>query len=430
MVENDEEELERIKFRKKRQRARTMKKVRKNFLIVLSILVVAFAAFLITMKLCNPNWQIKSIIPEDKINQAVSFVKEDVFKITTTTTKPVSTTKPTTTRPPNYDYVQFSDFAFDTALQGNQVGNLLNNTNGAVTYNSSYIFFAIDGNGLYRFDPQNETSSALVTGKRNFKCLNILGDFIYFIDKDTNKLQKATTSGKNEKSIADNIDFAYLYNDKIYFLGTDNSVGFINTDTLEKTVLYTAKEGKELGFVGISLSRIFFTEFDSQTKTYQYLTVSLTDKMDKQYFRDDTKEGAVKDLQLECGYFYYYEKQQDQSYNLIRQKFGSEKTVTLLQNCNLIDYPVVYKNRLYYTNKNGDNVQARELNMNSMETKNMLTVYDTDSSAKLGVGYGYQYVFLFGTKNEDGDVDYSGSCIYTSSSTDNTIHFSGGKWHY
>lgn len=426
--EEKAEELERIKFRKKRRRARSFRKFRKNFLIVVSILVVAFAAFIVTMKLCNPQWEIKSIIPEKEIKQAVAYVKEDILNITTTTSAP--TTKPTTTRPPNYDYVDFSDFAFDTSLQGNQMGNLLNNTKGAVTYNSSYIYFSVENDGLYRFEPQSETSAVLITGGRNLKYLNILGETIYFVDTESNKLEKASVSGKNEKTVAENISFAYLYNDKIYFIGTDNTVGYISTNNQKKTVLYTCQANKELNFVGISLSRIFFTEYDSQTKTCQYKTVSVTDSKDVQYFRDDTRDNAVKNLQLEGGYFYFYEKQQDLSYNLIRQKFGSEKTVKLLENCNLSDYPVIYKNRLYYTNKSGDNIQGRELNMNSMETKNMLTVYDTDSSAQIGVGYGYQYVFLIGTKDENGSKAYSASCIYTSSSTDNIIEFSSGSWHY
>ncbi len=423
------EEKKRAKFRKKRQRARRRKKFRKRFLMVLSIIVIALAAFLITMKICNPEWQIKSIIPQDKAQQLVSFVKEDIFKITTET-QPVTTTETTTTRPANYDYASFDDFAFDTALQGNQTGNLLNNTQGAVTYNSSYIFYCIKGSGLYRFEPESETNAALVVKNYNFKCLNILGDYIYFVNEDTNQLDRAATSGKNVKCIAQDIEFAYLYNDKIYFIGSDNTLGFINTDTLEKRTLYKAGEGKALAFVGISLSRVFFTEYDDSVNIYQYKTVSINDKSDVQYFRDDISGNAIKNIQLECGYFYYYEKQADNSFNLIRQKFGSEKTVTLLENCTLTDYPVIYANRLYYTSKSGNNIQARELNMNTAKTKNMLTMFNADESADVGVGYGYQYVFLFSRADDSGDCSYIGSCIYTSASTDNTIHFSSGQWHY
>ena len=55
----------------------------------------------------------------DKVESAVVFVKEDIFNQTTTTT--TTTTKPTTTKPKNYDYDEFSEFAFDTSMQGNQI---------------------------------------------------------------------------------------------------------------------------------------------------------------------------------------------------------------------------------------------------------------------------------------------------------------------
>jgi hypothetical protein len=135
-------------------------------------------------------------------------------------------------------------------------------------------------------------------------------------------------------------------------------------------------------------------------------------------------------MELECGYFYYYEKQDDTSYNLIRQKFGSEKTVTLLENCTLTDYPVIYENRLYYSNLSNSTLQAMELNMNSMETKVMVNLGGADKTTTAGVGYGYQYVYLFGKPSESSSNQYRGSCIYTSSSYQNTLAFSNGSWKY
>ncbi len=96
------DEKERAKQRKKRLRAKKRKKAGKTLLIIISIIVLALAAFLITMKICDPNFEIKSFVSEDRIEQAVAFVKEDILSQTTTTTAP--TTKPTTTRPANYDY--------------------------------------------------------------------------------------------------------------------------------------------------------------------------------------------------------------------------------------------------------------------------------------------------------------------------------------
>lgn len=420
------DEKERIKQRKKRQRAKRRKQAGKNFLIFLSILIVAVAAFLITMKVCDPEFKIASLIPQDKAQQVVAFVKEDILKQTTTSTTVQTTTKPTTTKPKNYDYTAFDEFAFDTSLQGNQVGNLLNRSKGMVTYSASYIYYSISGSGLYRFEPNSETYTKLVVNHYNFTCLNVLGDYIYMVDTDSHKLKKAQIVGGDTVNIADDIDFAYLYNDKIYYIGVDNSVGYINLDKGDKTVLYQAESGKKVQFVGISLSRIFFTTYDEVSRYYEYVTVDLKDKSDRRYFMDDSKDDDIINIQLECGYFYFYKKQSDDTYDLCRQKFGSDKTVTLIEDCSITDYPVVYANRLYYSAVDGSTIQAREYNMNSKDDKLMVYDYDPDDMNSIGVGYGYQYVFLIGGSQGL----YKGSCIYTSASRENAIFFENGKWQY
>lgn len=422
------DDKERNKQRKKRDKKNKTKKAGKVFLAILAVMVLCAAAFLITLKFNMPDFQIKSIIPEDKAQEVVRFVKEDVLKQTTTTT--TTTTKPTTTRPPNYDYAEFDDFAFDTSLQGNQVGNLLNKTQGAVTFSAAYDYFSIPNDGIYRFEPNNETNARVRNGNLNVKYLNVLGDYIYYVDANTNKLMRSDNVGGNDTEISDDIAFAYLYSDKLYFIGTDNTVGYITTKDFSKTVLYSAPSYKKLNFVGISLSRIFFTEYEETTNEYKYITVSLTDKSDKQCFMDETIGDALVNLQLEGGYFYYYQKQDNGFYNLIRQKFGSEKTVTLLKGCSLTDYPVIYANRLYYTQLTNGYVLAKELNMNSMESKTMLFAPNADKTADIGVGFGYQYIFLSGKPNSQSERIFTASSIYTSSSDQNTISFGNGAWSY
>lgn len=422
------DDKERLEQRKKRERARKRKNAGKAFLIIISIIILAAAAFLITLKICDPSFKFESLLPKDKVQQVVSFVKEDVLKQTTTTTAPP--TKPTTTRPPNYDYVQFSDFAFDTSLQGNQVGNLLNNTKGAVTYSAAYIYYSIENDGIYRFEPNNESNAKVAVGGKSYNCLNVLGDYIYYIDTESNTLKRSKNIGGGETDIASDISFAYLYSDRIYYIGSDNTVGYININDLNKTMLYSANTNKELSFVGISLSRVFFASHDITTDKWEYITVNINDFNDCQFFRDDTTGDEIKNMSLEGGFFYYYQKQSNGSFNLIRQKFGSDKTVTLLESCSLTDYPVVYENRLYYSELNSGIIRAKELNMNSMEKKLMVSMFDADSSQSVGVGYGYQYVFLFGKPTSGSAPQYRGSCIYTSASVQNTITFSKGKWSY
>lgn len=62
--ENDNIDAERLK----RQKARKRKKTAKCFLTVLGLIVVAVAVFLITVKICVPDFDFKTLIP-DSISQ-------------------------------------------------------------------------------------------------------------------------------------------------------------------------------------------------------------------------------------------------------------------------------------------------------------------------------------------------------------------------
>lgn len=203
-----------------------------------------------TVKLVNPDFDIASYLPSGKAQQAVEMIDSKLFnKTTTTSTTQPTTQKETTTKArdikkADYDYDDFSVFAFDTSLQGNQVGNLLNKSNGAVTYSSAYIYYSIEGKGIFRFEPNEEKNAKIISGNYNFKYLNVLGDYLYAVDVNTSTLKKFSVSGGDGVNISDNIAFAYLYNDKIYFVGTDNAVGFVNLSDNNKTVLYTAPADK------------------------------------------------------------------------------------------------------------------------------------------------------------------------------------------
>lgn len=419
------DDKQRAQLRLKRQTQRKGKKAAKAFLIAVSVIVLAASAFFITVKICDPDFEIQSIIPQEKVAGVVSFVKEDIFG---QTTQPSTTQAPS--EPEKYDYTQFSDFAFNTAMQGNQVGNLLNNTKGAVTYSAAYVYYSIEGSGIYRFEPNEETNAEVLADSCNYKYLNILGDYIYFVDTDSNMLKRSSVDGGEIKDVAENISFAYLYNDKIYYIGTDNTVGYISINDFTKKELYSAVTSKRLAFAGISLSRVFFTQHDIVTDEYEYLTVDINRKNDVGSFMNSTKGDEVVNLSMEGGYIYYYAKQTDGTYDLIRKKFGSDKMLTMAEECTFTDYPVVYSNRLYYTQLMGSTLSAVELNMNSMDSKIMVSMNNADNTAVAGVGYGYQYVYIFGRPTVSASMQYRGSCIYTSASDKNTVKFENGRWKY
>lgn len=429
-------EEERQKMRKKRQKARKRKRVRKKILLIIAAIIILLAVFIVTVKLVNPDFDIASYLPSGKAQQAVELIDSKLFNKTTSSTVAESTSQKETTtkardvKKADYDYDDFSVFAFDTSLQGNQIGNLLNKTNGAVTYSSSYIYYSVQGKGIFRFEPNEEKNAKIIGGDYNFKYLNVLGDYLYALDVNSATLKKFSVSGGDGVNIGENIAFAYLYNDKIYFTGTDNTVGFIDLNDNSKTVLYAVSADKTVSFAGISLSRVFFVTHDSVANYDEYITVNISDSNDVLNFRDDTKDNEILDLSIECGFMYYYKKNDDSSYSLCRQKFGSENVVTLVQNCSIVDYPVVYANRLYYGELDGSKYKARELNMNSMKEKTMLYASGCDGSGSIAVGYGYQYVFLIGSKSDGGEYTCRASCIYTSSSSDNTLSFNGKKLTY
>ena len=241
------------------------------------------------------------------------------------------------------------------------MGNILNKTHGAVTFNGAYIYFAAPGQGIYRFAPTEETTTK-VKGVKNACCLNIMGDFLYYIDKDSKKLQKLSVSGGDAVTLLSDARRAYGYNDRLFCLTGDSL--YTVTAAGDKTLLYTAGADKKLALVGISLTDVYFTETDNLTGEVEYLTVGQTGG-NSTHFRAPTEKDEVRSMALENGYFYYYQRRSEDKYDLVRQKFGSQKTVTLLEHVRSTDYPVVYGNRLYYTDYKSGAARAMELNMNS-----------------------------------------------------------------
>lgn len=156
----------------------------------------------------------------------------------------------------------------------------------------------------------------------------------------------------------------------------------------------------------------------------------MSDANDVLNWHDDTNNNDIVNMSLECGFMYYYKKMMIHHIHFAEKNSAHENEVVLVENCSVTDYPVVYSNRLYFSELDGSKFKARELNMNSNEVKTMLLASDCDSTGSIGIGYGYQYVFLIGSKSENSESVCKASCIYTSSSGDNTLSFNGEKLTY
>ncbi len=144
-------------------------------------------------------------------------------------------------------------------------------------------------------------------------------------------------------------------------------------------------------------------------------------------FKADTANGEVTSLLMDSGFMYYYEKQADGTYNIVRQKYGSQKTVTLIEGTHLNKPVVVDQNKMFYADLDGDKFKMYELNMNSDTTKTMLYSGNVTSSDNVFIQHGGEYDFIIGELS-NGDKIYRASSNLTGSS--NVMTFGDGKWSY
>ena len=421
--EYDLNEIERRREKgvKKRKRKKKTKGFFKGLLIFLGIIILALTAFVVTVKIAAPDFDFSALVPK----QVVDLVKEDVLGETTTAAPTTTTT--TTTATQTVDYLEFDNFEFDTSKQGNSLGNLMGKGKGAVAYDSSYIYHLVKGKGIYRFGPESESYTRVYKSDSELSSLNLRGDYFYFINEDNGKAYKMKKGGSDPKPIAANVKFLYVYASNVYYITKDNSLCIMDVKELQSKTLYTADADLMLDFVGVSLQRVFFTE-SSSLGDVKYLTIDNEGKTDVAYFMETGDVLSIVSLELENGFFYYYEMQEDMSYNLCRKKFGSDKTVTLLKNVNTKDYVIINSNRLYYSSYKDSKFRMRELNMNSGSKKTLLSVSGVSDDNTLAFFHGGDYDFIIGEKSDGGEKVYRGSCVYTGST--NTMNFKDGKWKY
>lgn len=404
----------------------------KNFLIFIGIVAIALGAFVGTIKIVNPNYDFSQLIPAEiveKVNpKAVfAFLDEKIMGVTTTTepyTQTTETTTRVTTTMQMMDYFDSSEFALKTEVQGSQIGTLLNG--GLVGTDMSFIYHYVEGVGIYRLVPSTEDFALYYGIRDKISCINLRGDYIYYVNNKNNTLCKAQKGKTEAKVIANDVDFAFVYDDKVYFTTTTGKICTMDVKALIPVTAYYAGE-HDVKFVGVSLNRVFFTVTNPSDEV-KYLTVDNFGHSRVAEFRPRSKAREIKKLQLENGFFYYYQLQEDETYNLCRQKYGSDKVVTLVKNVDPIDYVEVNANRLYYSTLKDGKYLVRELNMNTGDDKVMLGVTNVEDDNSLSFYLGGEYNFIIGEKSKNGVKSYCASSIYTSST--NAMKFNNGKWRY
>lgn len=407
-------------MRNKRNKRKKSKSTAKIILWLIVFVIIGIGIFLATIKVLDPDYDYMTLVPDQAITLIEKYNKAE-------TTQSQQTTVPTTTQPttkPMANYLDFSEFQFDRSLQGNYIGNLMNG--GMVASDSTYIYHAVDGKGIYRFYGGNETYSRLYKNADKLRYINNRGDFLYFVNIENNKLYKLQKGNASAVSIAENVKFAYCYDSRIYYITTDNRLCTMNVKNLTSKLLYNANDN-ELNFVGISLNRVFFTvrEYDGSVS---YLTIDKNGNENVLEYRNKTAQGEIESIELENGFFYYYILRDDGKYDLCRQKFGSPTEVELITKSKTTDYVTVASNRLYYTTLKKGTFKMKELNMNTNEKKTLLAVNNTNVGNTLKAYHGGEYDFIIGKKAEDGKKIYYSSGVYSAST--NVMQFKNDKWTY
>lgn len=402
------------KRRRKSEKRASLRKFFKVLLITLGVIVIVLAATWALLRYVFVDFYFQSIIPD---KQVASYIDENIIGKTTTQTTTEETQTQTTL--PVYEsmtYLDSAHFDFQNDKKGNFVGNILNG--GKVAKYNSYAYHVVDGDGIYRFNPYGETYELFLSEKNNISSLNVHNGELYFVEDDSHYL--CNGSKDSYRRITPNIKTAYIYDGKAYCTSTYNQIMSVDTSTGDARVLFSAKSGQSLELVGVSLERVFFTLKYENGRT-EYLTVDTT-TTETDSFMTATNNDSVKYMSMENGYLYYCLKQTDGSYNLVRQKFGSPNTVTLVENKNFSSFAITDSNRVFYSFNDGGTVYLNEYNMNSREVKTMLTASGSDKSFTPGIYHSGEYDFIIG-----GGVYRSSSNL--TSSTD-VMTFSNGRWNY
>ena len=416
--DNDGADVQRSKRKKKKKERKALK----AFLLIISVIIVALAVFLTTIKVLAPDFDFATLVPE----KVQSVVSENILGRTTTTEPTTTTTtKPTTTEKPTakqINYLEFKEFKMETAKQGNALGNLLNG--GKVATDYSYVYHIAD-DGIYRFVADTEDYARVYKSSNKLSSLNLRGDYIYFVDETEHTLCKMQKGTSSPKAVAENVKFAYVYDSTVYYITETNSICVMDVKELQPTTLYSSADN-EMRLVGISKHRVYFAVTDYSGEI-DYLTIAYDGSEDiAAPFRDS--ETTDSKLVMENGFMYFYKTRTDGKNDVCRQKFGSEKVITIADDGDDSNYIITENNRLYYSELTDGKFCMTEYNMNSKKSRYLMTVNDVGNSHTLRIFHGGEYDLIIGQTSEGGKEIYRAGCVYTGST--NYMKFNDGDWRY
>lgn len=403
--------------RNSRKKKKKKNKALKVVLFLICLVVIAGAVFVGAVKFMQPDFDFKTLVPKEIatfVDAKINGNTTEVSQITTaTTTLPAQ-------KPVEPFYMEEKDFDFNSS-KGAYVGNLLNG--GLVERDNGYVYHIVQGDGIYRFKTDTESYERVYKSSDKMSCLNIVGDYLYFINN--NNLCRVKKGTSKLENLLEGPEFAYIYGDYAYTVSSKFSEISVFSISKNEAVFDDIYYETLIRFVGISLNGVFFTSTDNMGITKYYYVDLDTHKTTE--FMQSTKADEICSMIIENGYMYYFKRQMDNTYDLIRQKVGSQNQVTLVEDTTCQQPVTVSKNLVFYGNFDDNKYQIKEYNMNSKDTKTMLSASDVASADDAVFQHGGEYDFIIGTK-ENGDKIYMGSSNLTSST--NVMKFKEGKWKY
>ena len=245
-----------------------------------------------------------------------------------------------------------------SCFKGNKYGNSFSNIDngGLATKSGKWIYFVkyIDGEaeGIYKVKEKGNNAKQVIKGE--YKYLNVLGKYIYCLEKDDGKINlvKMKTNGKKKEVLIRNISEdsinvvgKWIYYSKDGKLCKVKTNGNKNQEISDKNILYYQLDGKRIYYIYKSKNNCYIAKMklDGDDSTVLYKT-----------------EDALTALYIKSGKIYFAVSRTSKSGDYetllykINKKNGENEEKVCKIDSNLVYEINMQKDRIYYTTINDD----------------------------------------------------------------------------
>lgn len=268
--------------------------------------------------------------------------------------------------------------------------------NGLVAATSDDIYSIIGPGQFFKTKIGNTDMKRLLTSEKqegyNYANINVIGDWIYFLNKTNNSLYKVGDDYANPKLISNNILKYLIYKGSIYFISSDNfSICKMNINGEQRCRIVDGSKN-HITDIFIDNNLIYF----NQGSEYYRFQVN-TDGTNLQITGFPTNSFISQE------WAYYTEYDAKLKINLLYRKNVKNNNKELLFDKNILAY-TKYNNNIYYiTNSNiSPEYFVNELNL---DTKTNQKIFKTTVAGLSYINCTDNYIFLSGTAVESHYTD-------------------------